>query len=160
MVGFSIDVMPVSESSTAPTLGRPAAIDPRGPRFNQAVLAVGLLVAFVANWWPAVPIFATVLALGAIGGSKWAPFIRVYQQWVRPRLGPPTELEDPRPPRFAASVGAVFLVAATLAFLAGASGLGWALALVVVVLAGLAALTGICVGCEVYVRLARMRGAW
>ena len=52
----------------------------------------------------------------------------------------------------------LFLTAGTVAFLAGASVLGWGLALVVAVLAGLSATTGICVGCEIYLFVARRRG--
>jgi hypothetical protein len=133
-------------------------IDPRGPRFNQAVLTVALLAGFVLDWRPVVPIFATVLLLGAAFGSRFGPFLRLYAEVIKPRLGPPADLEDPRPPRFAAAVGVVFLAGATLAFMAGSTTLGWVLALVVAALAGLAATTGICVGCEVYLFLARRRG--
>jgi Domain of unknown function (DUF4395) len=136
--------------------GAPAPIDPRGPRFNQAVLAVALLAGFAADarWVP--PVFAVVLLLGAAFGPRYGPFLRLYADVVRPRLRPPAELEDPRPPRFAAAVGVLFLAAAKAAFAAGAVGVGWALALVVAALAGLAATTGICVGCEVYVWAARL----
>ncbi len=136
----------------------PAPIDPRGPRTNQAVLAVALLAGFLTDWRPVVPIFAVVLFLGAAFGPRYGPVLRFYAEVVRPRLGPPAELEDPRPPRFAAAVGVAFLLASSLAFLAGAPGLAWGLALVVAALAGLAAVTGICVGCEVYLWLARLRG--
>ncbi|HEX9968989.1 MAG TPA: DUF4395 domain-containing protein [Acidimicrobiales bacterium] len=136
----------------------PRPIDPRGPRFNQAVLTVALLAGFVADARPVVPAFAVVLLLGAAFGPRYGPFLRLYADVVRPRLGPPAELEDPRPPRFAAAVGVGFLGAATVAFAAGAVGLGWVLALVVAALAGLAATTGLCVGCEVYLLLARRRG--
>ena len=136
----------------------PKPIDPRGPRFNQAVLTAALLAGFVfdARW--IVPVFAVVLFLGAAFGPKYGPFLRLYSEAIRPRLGPPKELEDPRPPRFAAAVGVVFLGAATIAFLAGAATLGWVLALIVAALAGLAASTGICVGCEIYLFAARRRG--
>ncbi len=136
----------------------PAPIDPRGPRTNQAVLAVALLAGFLLDWRAVVPLFALVLFLGAAFGPRYGPVLRLYQVLIRPRLGPPAELEDPRPPRFAAAVGVVFLVASSLAFLAGAPGLAWGLALVVAALAGLAAVTGICIGCEVYLWLARLRG--
>ena len=136
----------------------PTPIDPRGPRFNQAVLTVALLAGFVADWRAVVPVFAVVLFLGAAFGPRYGPFLRLYADVVRPRLAPPTSLEDPRPPRFAAAVGVAFLGAASLAFLAGHPGLGWGLALMVAALAGLAATTGICVGCEVYLFLARRRG--
>ncbi len=136
----------------------PAPIDPRGPRTNQAVLAVALLVGFLADWRAVVPIFAVVLFLGAAFGPRYGPVLRLYAVVIKPRLGPPAELEDPRPPRFSAVVGVVFLTASAVAFLAGAPGLAWALALIVAALAGLAAVTGICVGCELYLWLARLRG--
>ena len=136
----------------------PAPIDPRGPRFNQAVLAVGLLVAFALDARPVVPVLAVALLLGAAFGPRYGPFLRLYADVIRPRLSPPTVLEDPRPPRFAAAVGVLFLSAASLAFLAGASAVGWTLALVVAALAGLAAVTGLCVGCEIWLLFARRRG--
>ncbi|MCU0268324.1 MAG: DUF4395 domain-containing protein [Acidimicrobiales bacterium] len=140
----------------APTT--PTPIDPRGPRFNQAVLTTGLLVGFLLDAPLVVPVFAAVLFLGAAFGPRYGPFLRLYAEVIRPRLDPPAELEDPRPPRFAAVVGVLFLSAATLAFLAGAATLGWVLALVVAALAALSAVTGICVGCEIYLLVARRRG--
>lgn len=137
---------------------RPTPIDPRGPRFNQGVLTAALLLGFLADARWVAPLFAVVLFLGAAFGPRYGPFLRLYADVVRPRLRPPAELEDPRPPRFAAAVGVLFLGAATVAFAAGAVGLGWVLALVVAALAGLAATTGICVGCEMYLFFARRRG--
>ncbi|MBI2705121.1 MAG: DUF4395 domain-containing protein [Actinobacteria bacterium] len=136
----------------------PTPIDPRGPRFNQAVLTAGLALGFAFQWWYVAPIFAAVLLLGAAFGPQYGPFLRLYASAIKPRLSPPRELEDPRPPRFAAAVGVVFLGGATLAFLAGATILGWVLALIVAVLAALAAATGICVGCEIYLWFAHRRG--
>ncbi|MEZ5141311.1 MAG: DUF4395 domain-containing protein [Acidimicrobiales bacterium] len=144
--------------ATSATPRTPAPIDPRGPRTNQGVLAVALGLGFVFSWWYVVPVFAVVLFLGAAFGPRFGPVIRFYGEVIRPRLAPPVELEDPRPPRFAAAVGVVFLTAATVAFLAGATVLGWTLALIVAVLAALAAGTGICVGCEIYLVVARRRG--
>jgi hypothetical protein len=137
----------------------PRPIDPRGPRFNQAVLTVALLAGFALGAWAVVPIFAVVLLLGAAFGPRWGPFLRLYAEFIKPRLGPARELEDPRPPRFAAAVGVVFLAGATVAFALGAASVGWVLALIVAGLAGLAATTGICVGCELYLMAARRRGA-
>jgi len=108
--------------------------------------------------WIVIPVWAAVLFVGAAFGPRYGPFLRLYATALRPRLSPPSELEDPRPPRFAATIGTVFLTAATVALLAGLGGLAWGLALIVAALAGLAATTGICVGCEVYVLLARARG--
>ena len=136
----------------------PSPIDPRGPRFNQAVLASALLIGFVFDWKLVVPLFAVVLLLGAALGPRYGPFLRLYAEVIKPRLAPPKELEDPRPPRFASTVGVIFLGGATVSFAVGASTLGWALALVVAVLAGLSATTGVCVGCEMWLFVARRRG--
>lgn len=136
----------------------PAPIDPRGPRTNQAVLATALILGFLtAQTWVA-PLFAAVLFVGAAFGPKWGPVLRFYSAVIRPRLSPPTELEDPRPPRFAATVGVIFLGAATISFAVGATAVGWVLSLTVAALAALAAVTGLCVGCEMYVILVRLRG--
>jgi len=147
VVGFTLSMM-----------SKPSPIDPRGPRFNQSVLTLALVVGFLLQVWLVVPIFAVVLLLGAAFGPKYGPFLRIYAELIKPRLAPPTELEDPRPPRFAAAVGVAFLGAATLAFLVGATTVGWGLALIVAALAALAATSGICVGCEIYLWLARRRG--
>jgi hypothetical protein len=138
--------------------GKPRPIDPRGPRFNQAVLALGLLIGFVVDVRAVIPAFAVVLLLGAAFGPRYGPFLRLYGSVIRPRLRPPAELEDPRPPRFAAAVGVMFLGSGTVALAAGATSVAWGLALLVAALAGLSAVSGICVGCEVYLWLARRRG--
>ncbi len=136
----------------------PAPIDPRAPRFNQAVLTIVLLAAFVGDLRFLVPVMAVVLFLGAAFGPRYGPFLRLYGEVIRPRLGPPKHLEDPRAPRFAATLGTVFLVLATVAFVLDAQVVAWALALVVAVLAGLAATSGLCIGCELYLFVARRRG--
>ena len=136
----------------------PTPIDPRGPRTNQAVLACALVLGFLTGQWLVVPVFAVVLFLGAAFGPKWGPILRMYSSLIKPRLSPPHELEDPRPPRFAATVGVVFLGASSIAFVLGAPVVGWTLGLIVAVLAAAAATTGLCIGCEMYVLLVRLRG--
>jgi hypothetical protein len=136
----------------------PKPIDPRGPRFNQAMITALLLLGFVLDWEPIVPATAVVLGLGAALGPRFGPFLALYTHVIRPRLGPPAELEDARPPRFAAALGTVVLAASSVVLVADADVVGWLLALVVAFLAGLAASTGICVGCEIYLFLARRRG--
>ena len=136
----------------------PPPIDPRGPRFNQAMVAILILVGFLLDLEPVATVAGVILALGAAFGPRFGPFLALYASVIRPRLDPPAELEDPRPPRFAATVGTVVLAGSTVAFLAGAELVGWVLALLVAFLAGLAAATGICVGCEIYLFLARRRG--
>ncbi len=102
-------------------------------------------------------LLALQLAVGLTLGRRWCLPCVAYFELIQPRFGE-GRIEDARPPRFATLVGAVFLGAATLAFVLGAPALGWALALVVAGLALLAASTGLCVGCELYLLLARIRG--
>lgn len=140
---------------------RPRPIDARMPRFNQGVLALALLAGFVfdARW--VIPTWGVVLLLSALGGARLGPFLRLFRDVVGPRLGPPPRLEDPRPPRFAAGVGTAFLAAASLALAGSAPALAWGLSLIVAGLAALAAVTGICVGCEMYVwRQRHSRAGW
>jgi hypothetical protein len=130
-------------------------IDTRAPRFNQAVIGTLALVAAVADVllgrvaWPLLALLALQLALGLTLGRRWCLPCLAYFELVQPRFGEGT-LEDARPPRFANLVGATFLAAATLAFLAGWDGVGTTLGALVAALALLASATGLCAGCEAY----------
>lgn len=137
---------------------KPRYIDSRMPRFNQGVLALALLVAFTAQLFWIVPIFCAILLAGVLGGPKANPVMALYVALIQPRLARPKKLEDPRPPRFAAAIGSVFLLASTAAYFLGAKAIAWALALVVAALAALASVSGLCVGCEIYVAIMRWRG--
>jgi hypothetical protein len=137
-------------------------VDPRQPRFGQAVTGGALLVAYLGDWPAVIPVIAAVLA----GASLLGPRANVYAYAFRGvkrvlRLGPPPELEEAGPPRFANTVGFVFLTVATVAAFAFTPPLlggwvAWGLALVVSALALLAAATGLCVGCELYVLARRV----
>ena len=61
------------------------------------------------------------LAAGAVLGLHAQPYGLIYRRFVRPRLGPPAELEDPAPPRFAQAVGLAFALVALVGLLAGLS---------------------------------------
>jgi Domain of unknown function (DUF4395) len=132
-------------------------IDARAPRTNQAVIGTIALLAFLldAEWLPAV--LAAQLAVGLTLGRGFCLPCLLYFEVIQPRIGE-GPIEDSRPPRFANIVGVAFLGGATVAFLAGVPALGWALTLIVAALALLAAVTGICTGCEVYKLSARLRG--
>jgi hypothetical protein len=132
-------------------------IDARGPRFNQAVVGSLALVAFLTGWWPLLALLAAQLAVGLVLGRRWCLPCLAYFELVQPLLGE-GPVEDSRPPRFANAVGATVLAAASAAHLAGLSTVGWALGLLVALLALLAAATGLCAGCEIYRLGARLRG--
>jgi len=65
-------------------------------------------------------------------------------------LGPPGTREPAAPHRFAKILGATGTTAATAFLIAGFTTVGFAIAAIVGLLAALAALTGLCVGCKMY----------
>lgn len=132
-------------------------IDARGPRFNQATIGILALASFATGWWPLLAILAAQLAVGLVFGRRYCLPCLVYFELVQPRFGE-GPLEDARPPRFANIIGAVVLGAASLAHVIGLSTIGWGLGLLVAGLALLAAVTGICIGCELYRLSAHRRG--
>jgi hypothetical protein len=134
-----------------------AVIDSRAPRTNQAVIGVLALVAFLTGAEWLVALLAAQLAIGLTLGRRFCLPCLLYFELIQPRFGE-GPIEDSRPPRFANMVGVAFLGAATVAFLLGPATLGWVLALIVSALALLAAITGLCMGCEMYRLSARLRG--
>ena len=125
-------------------------IDVNVPRFNQAMVATLVAVAFVVQSPVLVAMTALILAVTRFGGPRWGVFTQAYVRWVRPRLAGPVETEAAAPPRFAQLLGVVFLTLATALFLIGWTVAAWAVALGVFALALLAATTRICVGCLLY----------
>jgi hypothetical protein len=144
---------------TAPE--RPAGIDPRGPRVGAGVTAVALAGVLLLGDGPSGRwVLALVTALFATGvalGPARSVLGRAYALLVAPRLAPPREREDPRPPRFAQTVGLVISATGLALALVGVPG-------ALVVAAGLAfaaaflnAAFGLCLGCEMYLAAARLR---
>ena len=132
-------------------------IDSRGPRTNQAIVGVGALIAFLLQQEWIIVLLALQLIVGLTLGRRFCLPCRLWFDVLQPRLGEGA-IEDARVPRFANVIGAVFLTASSVLLYAGYSTLGWALALIVAALALLATVTGLCVGCELYMLLARARG--
>ena len=140
-----------------------AGIDPRGPRFVAALTAVLTVVALLLGTGSAALVVLAVLAasfgLGVVRGVTGTWQSRLFRRFVRPRLAPPDELEDPRPPRFAQLVG---LVISGLGVLLGLLGVGPAIpvaAALVLVASFLNAAFGLCLGCELYLLGVRLRAA-
>jgi len=135
------------------TVSTASSVDVNGPRFNQAMVAGLIGVAFLASWWPLVAITAAIQAATRFGGPQWGLFTQIYVRVVRPRLSGPVETEDAAPARFSQLLAVIFLTTATVFFVAGLPTVGWALSLAVFALATLAATTRICVGCIIYERV-------
>jgi hypothetical protein len=130
-------------------------IDPRGPRFGALLTMVVFAVVLVTGnpWLLAAQ--AVVFACGALIGLRYSPYGLLYRWLVRPRLGPPAELEAEAPPRFAQAVGLVISIIGLVGYLAGPRPLGMAAAAAGLVAAVLNGVFGLCLGCEMYLIIRR-----
>lgn len=148
-------------ATTSPPTAHPYddtdVIDARAPRFNQAVVGIVAAIALLTGWWWLFALPALQLTLGLTLGRRWCLPCVFYFKVVQPRIGE-GPIEDSRPPRFANLVGATLLWATALAYAVGLSLLGTIFGTTVAVLALLAAITGLCVGCELYRVISRLRG--
>jgi len=128
-------------------------VDVRGPRFaawiTTAVLITTLIVSAFSTSAAAVILGAQALvfAISAIRGPRNSPYGALFANLVAPRLGPVREREPVPPLKFAQLVGLVFAVIGVIAT---------AFALFA---AFLNAAFGICLGCQLYPFVARLRRA-
>lgn len=135
-------------------------VDPRQPRLGQGITGTALLVGFLLDQPLVLPVLAVILAAASLGGPAVNPYAVLFRAirtagWI----GPPRELEEAGPPRFSNTLGFAFLTAASLAYYLPGQPLtwpAWGLALLVSALALLAATTGLCVGCELFVFVRRL----
>jgi hypothetical protein len=132
-------------------------IDVRGPRTLQTTVALVTGLAFLLDAPWLVALMALQLIVGLTFGRAYCLPCVLWFKVLQPRFGE-GRIEDSRPPRFANIVGACFMSAASVLFLLGFATAGWAVTLTVTALATLAAISGICVGCEMYTAYARLRG--
>ena len=141
----------MSESSAA------QKVDPRGLRFAAGVTTVVLALTLVLNNpWP-LAVQTVVFAISVAFGVQASPYGQLFKRLVRPRIGPPQELEDAAPPRFAQLVGLVFAVAGLAGYLTGATVLGVVATGFALVAAFVNAAVGLCLGCEAYLLIHRIR---
>jgi len=131
-------------------------IDPRGPRCAALITTVVLAVVLVTGSVWLLAAQAVVFAVGAVFGLRYSPYGWLYRKLVRPRLGPPAELEPEAPPRFAQAVGLIFAVTGVAGYAAGLTWLGMAATAAALVAAFLNAVFGLCLGCEMYVFIRRL----
>jgi len=131
-------------------------IDPRGPRFGALITTAVLIVVLITSSAWLLAAQAVIFAIGAFFGLKYAPYGLVYRYLVRPRLGPPRELEAQAPPRFAQGVGLAFAVAGVIGYAGGITGLGVVATALALIAAFLNGAFGICLGCEMYLLIRRI----
>ncbi|WP_018461204.1 DUF4395 domain-containing protein [Thermus oshimai] len=116
-------------------------------RFNQALLVILLPLAALLDWpWLVYLLFL----LMASQHTPWDLLVALKRLF---RIPPSPVEEDPRPHRFARTLGGLFLGLASLALLLGLEGLGYGLALLVALLAFVNLAFGFCLGCFLYLHL-------
>jgi hypothetical protein len=133
-------------------------LDPRGPRFSAALTTIVFVVVLLTgSGWLALA-QAVIFAIGAYD-PRLTPYGLLYRYLIAPRLAPPTEREDGAPVRFAQAVGLVFTLVTVAGYLSGVAVLGIVGASFALVAAFLNAFFGLCLGCEAYLLLRRLRSA-
>jgi hypothetical protein len=138
------------------TEGTHMQIDPRGPRFGAVITTLVFIAVLITSSAWLLAAQAVVFATGTLFGMRYAPYGLVYRWLVRPRLGPPAELEDEAPPRFSQGLGLVFAVVGVIGYATGLTPLGIAAAACGLIAAFLNGAFGLCLGCELYLLIRRI----
>jgi hypothetical protein len=145
------------------TTNTPDQVDVRGPRFvawvTTGVLIVTLIVSAVSPTLAAVilGIQTVVFAVGAWRGPRRHPYGLIFASLIAPRLRPVTEREPVPPLKFAQLVGFAFAIVGTAGFAFGVPLLGVIATAFALFAAFLNAAFGICLGCQLYPFVARLR---
>lgn len=132
------------------------AVDPRAPRFGQAITAVLAFVGLLLQEIAVILLLTVLLVVPVVSRWQVDPYEVVWKRGVRRVLGPPIHRESAIPHRFARVIGAVLLTIASAVLLIASLSVGslavvgYGLVLVVGLLATLGATTGFCLGCRLY----------
>lgn len=125
-------------------------IDPRVPRFGQTITTIGLVAGIALDTPELVFTITAILGLAVVSSWRVDAYALAWRHVIQPVIGDTTDPEPAAPHRFAKLLGAVGTVLASAAILIGVPTLGYVIAGGVAVAAGLAATTGICLGCNLY----------
>lgn len=135
---------------------RLGTVDHTALKVNQTLIIALLVMAFLWELPWLVAFVGAVMLIGTLWPGAGL-FKLVYTQFLRPAglLKPEPRLEKAHPHLFAQGLGGLFLMLATLAFVANAVVTGWLLTAIVVFLASINLFVGFCLGCFVYYQLVR-----
>ena len=134
----------------------PNIVDDVTVRLIAAVILVLGVVALAAHQWWLYALLAADFVLRAGWGPSASPVAILVNRWIRPRVVAKPRYTAGPPKRFAAAIGAVFTMAATVLWLGGTSVPVVLIGVVMVVFPALEAIAGICVGCIVFGALMRL----
>lgn len=150
-----------SDTAAARTTDEPSVIyvDPRAPRFGQTLTTVFLLAGIVLAEPLLIGFVAVVLATAVVSRWRVDLWAFLWRRAMIPLVGKPAEREPAAPHRFAKLLGATGTTLAVGAFVVGVPLVGYGIAGLVAVAAGLAAVTNICLGCRLYRQVSFVRRA-
>lgn len=137
--------------------GGARGVDPRGVRFTAAMTSVVLAIGLVAQSPRVLLAQAFLFGLCAVFGLQFNPYGAVYRRTLQTRLARPTELESAGPLRFSQGVGCAFAVVGALGYTTGSVVVGTTATVLALAAALLNAVFGVCVGCHLYLAIARVR---
>ena len=155
--------MSTTTNTNTTTATGPAQVDVRGPRFAAWVTTAVLLAVLVVSAFSTVAAAillaaqAVVFAIGALRGPRQHPYGLIFAKFVAPRLSPVTEREPVPPLKFAQLVGFIFAVVGVAGFALGLPLLGVIATAFALFAAFLNAAFGICLGCQLYPLVTRLR---
>lgn len=131
-------------------------VDHNAIKFNQVSLSVIAVAAYLVDQPWVVGVLGLVLA-ASTAWPQWGLFRVLYQRVALPsgRLRPNIRDDEQAPHRFSQGLGAAFLALSWIGLQADAIVLGWALDLLVAVLAMVNVVFDFCAGCFVYYQLRR-----
>jgi hypothetical protein len=142
-------------------MSRPKQVDSKIPRGKAAFHTLLPAAAFLIGGTPGLAIVGltgAVMAASVVGGPQLSVIGQAFKLIRRTFKLKPGQPEEAAPHIFAEAIGAIFLLSSAAALFWWKPAVGWGLALVVVALAALNWLAGICVGCQMYLLIARLRG--
>ncbi len=153
----------MSTTNITPETTAPAQVDVRGPRFAAWITTAVLLAVLVVSAFS--PLAAAILlaaqaivfAIGAVRGPRQHPYGLIFANVVAPRLSPVSEREPVPPLKFAQLVGLIFAVVGVAGFAFGVPLLGVIATAFALFAAFLNAAFGICLGCQLYPLVHRVR---
>jgi hypothetical protein len=134
----------------------PNIVDDVSVRLIAAVVLVLAVAALAFHQWWLYAVLALDFTLRTGWGPSASPVARLVQKVIRPRVATPPRYTAGPPKRFAAGIGAVFTLAATILWLAGTVVPVVVIGVVMVVFPALESLAGVCVGCIVFGWLMRL----
>jgi hypothetical protein len=144
-------------STASTTNSSVTLIDARGPRFGAAITSIILATALLTHSALVIALSLLFFAIGSLRGPQFTPQGLFFKKFIKPRLSGETPTEDVRPPRFAQQVGLAFTVVALTAGLASWSAIFTVAVSLCLAAALLNAVFNFCLGCEIYLLVARLR---